>query len=558
MSPDEQSITMRLNTLSTRRFLNTLRTSELRYDRRITWATLSGFLYALGFCGFDIHPLAWFCLVGTLAAIDHPKINPRHAFMLAWWSGFVAHLTVYTWVVALLERFAQLPWSIAVLGYLLLCLAQSLLFGAWGLVVHQSVHRLKYSIVWLAPVAMVCAEWLVPALFPSYLGNALYRQLPLIQSLDLWGPLGLTFLLTFSSSLIYATIKTLIQHSKVIPILFAWLVFAGLLGANIIYGYTSLARMDDSIAHAKKQVTIGVVQANMHLSDPTNDIPPHLALYQYKMGSLEMERQGADLIIWPESAYPYHLSSQSHIFRNSIHAPLRTPLLFGATRVEPTKRGQHSFERYNSAFLLNAKGEVHDIYNKNLLLAFGEYIPILSSFEFFDFIMPPNFFFSAGDSPKSMELAGVRYGVSICYEALMPRFIRQLMADKPHILINLTNDAWFGDTHEPLLHLALASFRAVENRRFMVRSTNTGITAFISPTGQILEPTQTYTKANRIMQVSALEDMTVYARFGDWLAYLCVFLLLFIWRHHIIALVTALNMPRLRTRTWEVHEEETS
>ena len=128
--------------------------------------------------------------------------------------------------------------------------------------------------------------------------------------------------------------------------------------------------------------------------------------------------------------------------------------------------------------------------------------------------------FTRGAHTKPLVHNGIKYGVLICYEDILPNFVLDVMKSRPDILINITNDAWFGDTHEPIIHLALSVFRSVEHRRYLVRSTNTGISAFIAPTGEITHQTGTFTQETLLASVIPLSTDTLYSQFGNWLGWM--------------------------------------
>src|SRR5688572_10556406 len=132
--------------------------------------------------------------------------------------GLVAHMGAYTWITHTLEKFAYLPLPLAILGYFLLCLAQSTLFGAWALLLHWLVHRRGAPLVLAAPVTMTAIEWLYPALFPSYLANSQYQQVTIIQTLALWGPLGLSFLMALCAAVLHGGLDWLVRHERRAPL----------------------------------------------------------------------------------------------------------------------------------------------------------------------------------------------------------------------------------------------------------------------------------------------------------------------------------------------------
>ncbi|HSI03094.1 MAG TPA: apolipoprotein N-acyltransferase, partial [Myxococcota bacterium] len=164
------------------------------------------------------------------------------------------------------------------------------------------------------------------------------------------------------------------------------------------------------------------------------------------------------------------------------------------------------------------------------LLAFGEYLPFGDWFPLLYELSPNTSKFNRGAHTKPFEYDGVKYGILICYEDLLPRFVSKVMESEPDVLVNITNDAWFGASREPLIHLAMAIFRSIEHRRFLARSTNTGISAFVDPAGRILDETPVFARANTMHDVAALQGRTIYSRIGDLAGWLCLALVLYWFR----------------------------
>ena len=162
-------------------------------------------------------------------------------------------------------------------------------------------------------------------------------------------------------------------------------------------------------------------------------------------------------------------------------------------------------------------------YDKTYLLMFGEYLPFGDIFPILYDLSPNSGHFSAGTHVRPLTLGPWRISTPVCYEDVLARFTRKMVREaKPHVLINLTNDAWFGDSQEPWIHLVLSRYRAIEHRRYMVRSTNSGISAVIDPLGRVVAQTGLLTRENLRYDVHMLEGDTVYGRIGDWPGWLAL------------------------------------
>jgi len=219
--------------------------------------------------------------------------------------------------------------------------------------------------------------------------------------------------------------------------------------------------------------------------------------------------------------------------RSTPRRGFKAPLLFGALTYGGVLPRRNSACRacYNSALLIDGQGHVMELTDKAFLLVFGEYMPFGERFpELYDLI-PEGSRFQPGTRTRPMVLGNARIGVLICYEDLLPRQSMKVAAHDPNVLVNLTNDAWFGQTAEPYHHLQLAQMRTVEYRRWLVRSTNTGVSVFIDAAGRRREETATTGAETLVMDVPLLEGRTVYAMLGDWpLLGLAIALLLLIAR----------------------------
>lgn len=494
----------------------------LRHRKGVMLSVLSAVLYFVGFCGFDQFYLAWICFVPVLWAVDDPTVSPRAAFGYGWVFGTVTILGGYTWLADMLRTFGGLSFPLSMLVLTLFAIAHGLLWAVWLWLVHYLSVIRKIRIVWTVPTALVVCEWLFPSLFPTYLGNSQYRQLTFIQSAELFGPTGLSFILAMVSAVLYRVIATRRSVPRPFPTLGVG-VCAALVGTNFLYGWLSLADNDDTIELARKKVRVGVVQTNMGIFEKHQR--PEEGLRRHRQQSLEVEKLGAELIVWPESGYNRGIPTGMTNVGSPVLGPLRTPLLFGGIRVQGSGSER---EIYNTAFLTDGDGNVLGTYDKTYLLAFGEYMPFGDWFPVLYDLSPNTSRFQSGNHQRPLEFDGVRYGVLICYEDVLTDFVRDAMKSKPNVLVNITNDAWFGKSREPYIHLALSVFRAVEQRRFLVRATNTGVSAIIDSGGRILSPTPVFARANFVEEVAVLEGATLYQRLGPWLPWICLATLL-VW-----------------------------
>lgn len=502
-----------------------------RHRLPVVLATLSAIFYFVGFCGFDQFYLAWFCFVPLLWAIDDPRVKSREAFAYGWLFGTMTILGGYTWLTTMIETFGGFSFLSATGILVLFSAAHGLLWAIWITFVHYLSVVRNISMLWTVPMILVVCEWLFPSLFPTYLANTQYRQLLLIQSADLFGPFGLTFILALASATIYRVVSLVRRRPQTFPTVGIAATLSAVAG-SLAYGWIALADHDDTAELAERRIRIGVVQTNMGIFEKHQR--PEEGLRRHRQQSLEVEKQGAELIVWPESGYNRTIPTEMANVGAPVLGPVQTPLLFGGIRFSGLA-GDHKL--YNTAFLTDGAGNVLGTYDKTYLLAFGEYMPFGSVFPGLYRLSPNTSRFEFGEHQHALRLNDIRLGVLICYEDVLTHFVRSAMHSKPNILVNITNDAWFGATREPHIHLALSVFRAIEQRRYLVRATNTGVSAVIDSGGRILDPTPTFARANIVRDVPALESVTVYQRFGPWLPLLCLLTSLF-WLRHVVPPIT--------------------
>jgi apolipoprotein N-acyltransferase len=207
--------------------------------------------------------------------------------------------------------------------------------------------------------------------------------------------------------------------------------------------------------------------------------------------------------------------------RQQFTRTLGVPALFGSVLVRRVADARE-YVLFNSALLSDSKGSIVGRFDKQLLLAFGEYLPFGETFPILYEWSPHTGHFQSGTSFKPLSLGDHQIAVVICYEDVLPSFVnREMREGEPELIANLTNDAWFGDSTEPWIHLALAKLRAVEHRKFFVRSTNSGVSAFIDPVGRVISHPKTFEEVSQRATLRWLKGTTPYTLWGDgpwWLA----------------------------------------
>lgn len=513
-------------------------TRLFRRENHPQWGlcVLTALLCALAFPKPALVPVIWIAIVPLLFALEGEA--PKEAFAWAWVAGFLTNLAWLYWIARTITTYTYLPIVIGWIAPALVAGLCALFWGLWGAAYRWGRRRFGLPAVVAAPALWVLlVEWLrVPIThFPwNYLGYALIESEALIQVADLTGLWGLSFLVVLVNTAIYELLslsrdaraarsprpKEQLARQAAGPV--AALV---VLALALAYGGARLAGIREHLAQAPRPWRIALVQGNIRQSLKWEPEFAERSLEQHELISREAhEREKLDLIVWSEAAatfFPDDPDAPTWRLRRLVRE-LDTPLLFGAPHYED---GRY----YNSAFLLEPDAQTDDLprYDKTILVPFGEYVPFSDLLFFVDRLVSAGAGdFSAGRQSEPLAVGDMRLAPLICYEVLFPELVRKFTASGANILVNITNDAWFGDTAAPWQHLAQARLRSVETRSWLVRAANTGITATINPAGELIAPTVLNTPAFRIARVGPDLEETLYERLGEWFLLACVLLLL--------------------------------
>ena len=496
----------------------------------IALAIFSGVLYFVGFIGFDQWYLEWIALVPLLVALDGLETG-RRAFFVSWLMGWVTHLGGYYWVVHLLVDFGQLSLPLAVLGYLLLCLVQGGLFAVFGYLCWKLKRRTDIAIGWIAPVALIAVEFAYPLIFQSYTANSQAWMPVLIQIVDLGGVLLLSGVIALVNGAVAEIVLAQLQGRAIRRALPLAAILA--LAFTIGYGAIRMPQIDARDAAAAK-LKVAIVQANVGESDKHLKAEEGIERYR-NMTDSAMNVPDIGLVVWPESGFNRLVMANANL-TGHVATDIKVPMLVGALRAEPDKE-RDEYKVWNSILAVAPGGQVIGGYDKIKLLIFGETLPFYGRWPGFyrwllrQGILPYISVFERGISYAPLSVGPYRISADVCLEDILPRHIRDLMGaidangTRPHAMFNGTNDSWYGPV-EPRIHLALSVFRAVEHRRWLIRSTATGISAFIDSNGRVVGHSNFEQAQLLLRNVPMIVDgPTLYGVIGDvlgWLAAMVV------------------------------------
>lgn len=513
--------------------------------KRLALAALSAVVMVMSVPTIDAWPLMWVGLL-PMVPVALGASTPKRAFLYGWFNGAIAMTWAFSWMKGLLERFGHMPGIESIPIMMLLTTYQGLEFALWAWLVHRLARRRPdLPLAWVVPLPMVAIELLVPQIFPFYLAISQAWVPPVIQIADLTGPMGVTFVMLMVTGALYdagravvrARAATAPSKAQLAAAAKSLRIPAAVVAFVLLYGAVRIHQVDARRAVAPK-ARVGLVQANVGMSDKWDPTERSRLLLLHQKLSSDLTAEGADLIVWPESSYPYALSrNMTQDFPlgdpRRIRGVGNTPMVFGAVTMDGYPQIGKRRYPYNTALMLDQQGRVASTFDKVFLLIFGEYIPFYDQIPWFTKLFPEASNFNRGAHPGSFpfQLKGrdYRLGPLICYEDILPGFTRQTAALDPNLLVNITNDAWFGKTAEPYQHMGLAVFRTVENRLEMVRAVNTGVSAHIDAVGRVratlpaVDPdTEPPPAPMKMMAEAALLDRGgIYARIGDLFAWAC-------------------------------------
>jgi apolipoprotein N-acyltransferase len=498
--------------------------------KSIVLTLLAAGLQILIFPNFGFSFLAWIMLIPLLAVFGSRGVGA--SFLLGGLFGLLMALGITSWLYYSVVHYFGAAWHIGLALVVGACLFYEALFtGLFGVLVSftRPLARGAAGILLVPCFWVTCeilrANWLSENAW-GLLGYSQYKHLPLIQIADLSGVYGISFVVVMVNVALYHGIRQMILK-KTDPEAPAWTVrdwgtTAGIpaliLCAVLGYGFLRMDRYE-TLSQGEPKIRTVAIQGNIKRDYRWKSIYYGKNLTKYLKMSRRPENLEADLLVWPENALNFHPDRETlflNLIRNTVANPAR-PLLTGAPHMETGPGTGKRF--FNSAYLITADG-IQDRYDKIHLMPFSERKPAWMKKYFGAPGEAPASFFP-GEEYTVFSLPGFSFAAPVCFEMVYPELIRKFPLNGAQFLVNISNDSWFGPSAGPYQHLIFSTFRAVENRRFVVRAANTGISALVSPTGEILEQTALNEDAVLSGDVVPLDEQTFYTRRGDLFAILC-------------------------------------
>ncbi len=441
--------------------------------------------------------LAWAALAPLLWAVGRAG-SPRAAFGLGFLGGLAYFFAAIHWVSHAMTAFGGLPLGVALVA---LSLLVAYMAFHWGLAA-WATFALRRGLGWpawlAAPPAFTAAELLRNHLLTGFpwgnLGYTQVRTLPVAQLAALLGVYGIAFLVVLVNAALADALEARLAGAQAPRRGLA--VAATLLALTAAGGAARLSALRAEVA-AAPTLKVALVQPNLDQGQK-NRARDHVAYVLGRLlpGTLEADRQGADLVAWPEAAFPAYVHPAIASFdggRGQLPGLSRAHLLLGAATLEEAGRGPDGprWRVENTTFLVAPDLSVRGRYVKHHLVPFGEYVPLADWLPFLSQVVPGMAPASPGGALELLAFDApggrrVRVGSMICFDAIFPEIGRGFAAQGPDLLVNPTNDAWYGYSSGPYQFLAIVRMRAIETGRAIARPAYAGVSALILPTGELL------------------------------------------------------------------------
>jgi len=488
-------------------------------------------LYILSWIAFAPLIIALFRAqpVGALEVEGSIKLQPAtpgQSFILAYASGVLWYAGTCYWIYNTMHQYGGLSAPFALLALFLFCLYLGLYHGIFGLLLSLMVGpgRDTRRAMVAAPFLWVAIELARTRItgFPwNLLGTSQVDNISLTRITTLTGVYGISFEIMLVNVAVAAAF--LVSKKKRSPLLMASLAAAAVLQAGRLVGAPAL-RADRAALLVQENIPVDATwtrDAFERTLRALTDLTVK-ATAAASSTSPTLSTGKADLIVWPESPAPFFVSDP--LFREPVSrmaGEIGSWVVTGAIASEPAAHGVRTSTVFNSAALISPLGNWTARYDKVHLVPFGEYLPFPRLFAFAGGLTKEVGEFQAGASRAPLDAGGTKLGVFICYESIFPDEVRQFAGQGAQVLVNLSNDGWYGDSGAFAQHLNQTRMRAIENDRWLLSATNTGVTASIDPYGRTVSRLPRKQRAALVAPYALTSVTTFYTRHGDWFAFLC-------------------------------------
>jgi len=474
---------------------------------------LSGILYALVFPKFNLFPLIFVFLIPLFIFVSKNGLkNRKSVFFYSWAAGTLCNIIMLYWIYyPLYLSGAGAIGSTA--GVFFLSLYLGIYWALFALFANYLLHSKIRFLLFLIPASWVILEYVKAHLLTGFpwlnAGYSLWRTPGLIQITEITGVYGLSFFVVLiNTSLALSVIRK--KVNTVVPAAAAFIVI-------IIFPYFS-----SDTATGEEPYTVSILQGNISQYEKWDAAYEEMILDTYEKLHKEAIAKGPDIIVWPETSLPGTLNIEptlkDYIYRLSEKS--------GAWEIVGSVEKQAG-KTYNSAYVVS-EGAISAPYRKVHLTPFGEFIPLRSFFSLFISVVGEFGDFNRGTEFNPLKTGEFKVATAICFESIFPYIGRNFFNEGAELYVNITNDGWFLDSAGPKQHFIHSVFRAVENRTYVVRAANTGISGIIAPDGRIIQKTALMEEEVLTGKVFRSKTDTFYSLYGDVFVYLCIIMVFII------------------------------
>ena len=496
---------------------------------------LSGLLLTAAFPKIGADWLAWFALIPLLFALKDCSV--KEGLGMGFLAGLAHYLTLLYWLVYTMQIYGELPLYLCVPLLFLFAAFLALYAALFSAALIRVCAAGPHICALMIPILWVSLEYIRSFLFSGFpwelLGYSQIRHLYLIQIADICGVYGVSFLIALCNGVLFLGLlcfgKKEWQGMRVSKHFAGGAAAVFVLAFVFVWGYGKWrVNTVDKLISESPSLRVAVIQGNIDQSEKWDPAFRNSTIKRYNDLSFSVKTLQPDLLVWPETATPFYFLHNKRRTEMVMNGIFRTGTNFLIGSPSFVRRGKDDEEYHNSAYLIFPSGEVAGRYDKTHLVPFGEYVPFKEWLPFIGKIVEHVGDFTPGRKGDTLKMGDHRVGVQICYEIIFPPLSREMVKNGAGLLANITNDAWYGKTAAPYQHFSMIVFRAVENKRSLARSANTGISGFVDPAGRIMAKTRLFEDAALTRDLPILKEMTFYTRLGDLFAMGCVMLSLLV------------------------------
>jgi apolipoprotein N-acyltransferase len=487
-------------------------------------AFISGIVLVLCFPTIDFFYLAWIALVPFLSSLYDKE--PKQAFLSGIFLGVPYFFGTLYWIYHSINHYGGVPFFTSIIIVILLCLYLSIYTGIFGFLFSITIKRTNFPSLYIAPLFWVVLEFLRSYIFTGFpwssIGYTQYKFLTIIQIADITGIYGVSFLIVAVNGALadLFLLKRRIKEMPLFPLSHTVIGLISLLVFIILSIIYSQIRLNEE--RPSNQFTASIIQGNIEQDKKWESSYQDVVIETYKILTLQSITDQPYIVVWPETAVPFFFETDINYTNDLVdfQKQLNTHLLFGSILVKGKTNEKYLLS--NSAVLLDRDGKVTYIYDKIHLVPFGEYIPLQKFLFFVNKLVVGIGDYVPGDNYIKAKTPFGDFATLICYEIIFPGLVRKFYSNEGDFIVNITNDAWFGKTKGPYQHFSMAVFRAVENRKPVIRAANTGISGFIDSNGRILSTTKLFQQSVLTRDIKTDNTRTFYSKYGDLFSYIWI------------------------------------